>query len=168
MKILSKIALGGGCHWCTEAVFQSLKGVCTVDQGFVVPSQELDNFSEAVVVHYDPMVITMKELITIHLYTHKSTKNHSMRHKYRSALYLFTIADMANARSIITELQTEFSEKIITKVLSFGAFKASEEQFQNYYYKDIKKPFCETHIAPKLQILLKRFSKNLNKNIEID
>ena len=78
-----KIALGGGCHWCTEAVFQSLKGVEKVEQGFVAPLQDLNSYSEAVIVHYNADLISLKDLIEVHLDTHKSTSNHSFRKKYR-------------------------------------------------------------------------------------
>ena len=70
MKI--KIALGGGCHWCTEAVFQSLKGVEKVNQGYVASTGENNWFSEAVIVHFNDEIITLKTLIEIHLHTHKS------------------------------------------------------------------------------------------------
>ncbi|WP_343065456.1 peptide-methionine (S)-S-oxide reductase [Arenibacter arenosicollis] len=86
METNQKIAFGGGCHWCTEAVYQSLKGVEVVEQGFVASKGEESFFSEAVIVHYDPKSIALKDLILIHLYTHKSTSDHSMRNKYRSAI----------------------------------------------------------------------------------
>src|SRR3954451_12716902 len=85
----NKIGFGGGCHWCTEAVFLSLKGVEQVEQGWIASQPPYDAFSEAVVVTYDPLVITLTDLITIHLHTHASTSNHSMRQKYRSAVYWF-------------------------------------------------------------------------------
>lgn len=165
MKALQKVALGGGCHWCTEAVFQSLKGVYRVEQGFVAPSHEKNMFSEGVIIHYDAEFISLKELITIHLHTHRSTKNHSMRSKYRSAIYAFSKDDITIAKNGIREAQEDFKEMVITKVLNFGTFRASQVQFQNYYYKNTQKPFCETHIAPKLSLLLKRFSKNVNEKI---
>ncbi|WP_396637447.1 peptide-methionine (S)-S-oxide reductase [Maribacter sp. R77961] len=165
MSFLRKIAMGGGCHWCTEAVFQSLKGVHKVEQGFVAPLAEETEFSEGVIIHYDATYISLQELIRIHLHTHASTKTHSMRHKYRSAVYVFSEDDIARAKDGIKETQKDFTEKIITQVLNFGAFSVSKEQFQNYYYKNTKKPFCKTHISPKLNMLMKRFSKNINEKI---
>lgn len=78
MNSLQKIAFGGGCHWCTEAIFKSLKGVHSVDQGFVASDGTNKTFSEAVVIHFDQSVITLKDLTAIHLHTHNSTSNHSM------------------------------------------------------------------------------------------
>ena len=61
----TKIALGGGCHWCTEAVFQSLIGVHKVEQGFVASTDENTSFSEAVIVHFSPEAISLQTLIEI-------------------------------------------------------------------------------------------------------
>jgi len=72
-----KIGFGGGCHWCTEAYFQSLKGVEEVEQGWISAVTPNEAFSEAVIVHYDEHVIALNILISIHLHTHASTKNHS-------------------------------------------------------------------------------------------
>ena len=65
---ISKIGFGGGCHWCTEAVFQSLKGVLKVEQGWVSSTKENDAFSEAVIVHFNYNIISIKELTEIHLH----------------------------------------------------------------------------------------------------
>ena len=89
MKKLTKIAFGGGCHWCTEAVFQSLLGVSKVEQGFVASTGQHNSFSEAVIVHFNVEDITLKTLTEIHLNTHKRTSNHSMRTKYRSGCIRF-------------------------------------------------------------------------------
>ena len=160
---MEKIGLGGGCHWCTEAVFQSLKGVTKVEQGFISPKGNENSFSEAVVVHYNTMLIGLKDLIEIHLYTHKSTSNHSMRNKYRSAIYAFNGKSMEKSLSILKDLQKDFDHKLITKPFYFGKFKPSDNRFHNYYYNNPEKPFCETYISPKLKLLLNKFSKFLDK-----
>ena len=76
---LTKIAFGGGCHWCTEAVFQSLIGVEKVEQGYVSSTEGYPSFSEAVIVHFNPRCIRLSTLIGVHLLTHKSSSPHSMR-----------------------------------------------------------------------------------------
>ncbi|MBT8187820.1 MAG: peptide methionine sulfoxide reductase [Croceitalea sp.] len=163
MDTLKKIALGGGCHWCTEAVFQALEGVEQVDQGFVAQESDASSFSEAVVVHFDGHRIGLKDLIEIHLHTHNATANHSMRNKYRSAVYVFEEEDHRKAEMILNELQRDFKTPLVTKVLYFKAFKPSEVQFQNYYLGNPQKPFCERHIAPKLALLSERFSKHVKQ-----
>jgi peptide-methionine (S)-S-oxide reductase len=80
--ILQKIGFGGGCHWCTEAYFQSLTGVDKVEQGWISSTAPDDTFSEAVIVYYNPAIIPLKILIAVHLHTHAATKNHSFRKKY--------------------------------------------------------------------------------------
>jgi len=157
---LTRIAFGGGCHWCTEAVFQRLIGVEKVAQGWV-SSTEKNTFSEAVVVYFDVEKINLKRLIEIHLNTHKSTSNHSMRDKYRSAVYYFSEHQKEESLLIIKELQLNFNAEIITQVLKFNDFKPSTVAFQNYYKKNPKKPFCEKYISPKLELLSNQFSKNL-------
>lgn len=164
MDINNKIALGGGCHWCTEAVFQSLKGVAKVEQGFVASTHENNSFSEAVIVHFNTKVISLQTLIEIHLYTHKSTSAHSMRAKYRSAIYYFSERQKIEAETILNVFQQEFNNKLITKVYPFSEFKASREAIQNYYHKNPEKPFCERFINPKLRLLLEKFSNQVNND----
>jgi len=159
-----KIALGGGCHWCTEAVFQSLSGVLKVSQGFVSSTGIHNTFSEAVIVYFDADKISLQTLIEIHLQTHKSTSNHAMRIKYRSAVYAFSNHQKLASEYILERFQNKFENKLITQVYAFHAFKASREQIKNYYYSNPKKPFCKTFINPKLKILLQQFSYYTNQN----
>lgn len=154
----NKIGLGGGCHWCTEAVFQSLKGVLEVSQGYIASKDENASFSEAVIVNYNPQVIPLEVLIEIHLLTHKSTSNHSFRKVYRSAVYVFEEEETFKVKTILSKLQTEFSIPIITQVLPFKSFKPSREQIQNYYLKNPQKPFCQKYISPKLELLKEKYS----------
>lgn len=158
---MDKVGLGGSCHWCTEAIFQSLVGVVKVEQGFIAPKDDNDAFSEAIIVYYNPKEIELKDLIEIHLYTHKSTSEHSMRDKYRSAVYGFDNKTMLASNTLLNLLQEDFDQQLITKTVRFGAFKFSDNRFHDYYYSNPKKPFCETYIAAKLQVLLNKFSKHL-------
>ncbi len=162
MRNMNKIAFGGGCHWCTEAVFMALKGVAKVEQGIIAPEGDFDNFSEAVIVHYNGKLIELKDLVAIHLDTHQSTQNHSMRHKYRSAVYYFMKEDEEFLKLIMIEFQKELSTPIITSILPFGQFKSSEEKFHNYYFNDTEKPFCKTHISPKIQLLKEKYVKHVS------
>jgi len=76
------IGFGGGCHWCTEAVFQSLKGVEKVEQGWISPANDISAFSESVLVHFQLKQNFLQTLIAVHLQTHSATSEHKMRNKY--------------------------------------------------------------------------------------
>jgi len=161
---MSTIALGGGCHWCTEAIFHALKGVDLVQQGWVSSFEEAESFSEAVVVHFDPELIPLEILIEIHLLTHNATSMHSMRKKYRSAIYTYSEQQAEEVNTILKQKATLFSKKIITKVYPFQAFKSNEERYLNYYEKNKSKPFCKTYITPKLQLLLQSHKRYLQED----
>lgn len=158
MVEISKIGFGGSCHWCTEAIFQSLKGVSNVEQGWIASEREKANFSEAIIVHFNADVISLKTLVAVHLHTHSCTSQHSMRSKYRSAIYVFTAEQMAVSRESIRLLQSEFDSPVITTVETFHDFRLNQETYLDYYYKNPEKPFCKNIVAPKLRLLLQQFS----------
>jgi len=158
MHLTEKIGFGGGCHWCTEAYFQCLKGVAKVEQGWISSIAPNDSFSEAVIVHYDPAVISLKVLTAIHLHTHACTKMHRFRKKYRSAVYVFD-GEIAESRKNILECQPDFTEPIITEVLPFDEFRLNTEQQQDYYKKNKNGVFCQRYISPKLQLIEREYSR---------
>lgn len=153
MTGLPKIGFGGGCHWCTEAVFQAVKGVEKVEQGWVSSTGNDAFLSEAVLVHFNPTQVDLYHLIKIHLHTHSSTSSHSMRTKYRSAVYVFDKNQNRLAQKILDDFQKEFEGKLITRVLDFVEFKSNQEGFLNYYQKKREAAFCQTYIVPKLKKL---------------
>lgn len=158
-----KIALGGGCHWCTEAVFESLNGVSDVDQGWATSTGEHSDYSEAVMLSMDASKISLNTLLEVHLLTHSSTSNHSMRGKYRSAVYAGSDKQARHIKSCLAELSNNFDKPLVTKVLLLDKFK-SNSQYQNYYYQDPSRLYCQRYISPKLKLILKRFSKQANVN----
>ena len=157
LNTLDKIGFGGGCHWCTEAVFQHLMGVEKVEQGWIASEGKNAEFSEAIIVHVNVEKIPLNVLVEIHLHTHKSTSLHPFREKYRSAVYTFSKAQKEEINTILETLQAQFEHKLITKVIPFVNFKASREEIQDYYKKNPQKPFCETYINPKLMLLLDKY-----------
>jgi len=159
---IQRIGLGDGCHWCTEAVFQSLQGVVKVAQGYSASFAPLDTFSEAVVVHFDPEIISLAILLEIHLRTHGRTKDHSMRDKYRSAIYTYEQKQEETSKELLEVLQLQFSDSLITQVIPFKQFKASRDNITNYYYSNPNKAFCKQYIDPKLSVLLKEYRAYLN------
>ena len=166
MKALPKIGFGGGCHWCTEAVFQSLKGVYKVEQGWIASEGENFAFSEAVTLEYDGSIIPLEVLLEIHLHTHKSASKHSMRKKYRSAVYVFNSEQEKEVRTKLKILEKRMGYELITQVLHFIEFKPSREQIKNYFYNNPKKPFCQTFINPKLQFLLKEYTDYVGRKLK--
>jgi peptide-methionine (S)-S-oxide reductase len=147
------VGFGGGCHWCTEAVFQTLRGVKQVDQGFMCSSQPDDTWSEAVKVQFDPEVVDLARLIDIHLHTHASTSQHSMRAKYRSAIYVNSPQQAHEAKAILNDMQHAFSEPLVTRVLPLIGFKSSEPGRRAYFENNNGNQFCERYIEPKLKRL---------------
>jgi peptide-methionine (S)-S-oxide reductase len=163
---VQKIGLGGGCHWCTEAVFAALRGVICVEQGFIRSDAPDDNFSEAVLLTFQPDKISLGTLIEIHLRTHSSTSNHSMRRKYRSAVYVMDEVQAEAARRVLIEVGPGFDAPLVTRILPFRTFKASDERFQRYSEKNAGGPFCTTYIDPKLALLRKEFGGLLRSACE--
>ncbi|MGB5252101.1 MAG: peptide-methionine (S)-S-oxide reductase [Sedimenticolaceae bacterium] len=149
-RVNDKVGLGGGCHWCTEAVFEALRGVGRVEQGFIRAAPPHDAFSEAVVVHYDPGVIGLADLIEIHLSTHASTSQHALRTRYRSAVYVYSPQQAREATAILGELQQVFSKPLVTRVLGFAGFKSSDPKYAHYFGNNGGNQFCQRHIDPKL------------------
>ncbi|WP_460217763.1 peptide-methionine (S)-S-oxide reductase [Psychroserpens sp. MEBiC05023] len=158
MEITHKIGFGGGCHWCTEAVFQSLRGVLKVEQGYIASTEMYSSFSEGVVVTFNPEIAPLKLLIEIHILTHKSDKKHSMRDKYRLAIYTFSDGQKNHSQDILKLIKANSNHNLITSVLEFSEFKSSREEILNYYYNNPEKPFCKTFINPKLKLLLESYS----------
>jgi peptide-methionine (S)-S-oxide reductase len=159
-----KVGLSGSCYWCTEAIFLSLHGVTKVQQGWISSFNENEWFSEGIIVTYVPEVISLKDLISIHLHTHSSTSNHKMRDKYRSAVYAMEPQLMAEIEHSLSLLQSEFATSLITRAYLFNQFKPSETSLQNYYYTDPQRPFCQNIITPKLKKLLESHGDLMNKD----
>ncbi len=158
------IGFGGGCHWCTEAVFNSLKGVKDVNQGWI-SALEATAFSEAVLLEYNPAQIPLEVLLRIHLSTHSSTSEHRLRNKYRSAVYTFSDPQRLEVEHLISVLQADFPRKIITQPLTFRDFRINTEEYLDYYRKDPQRPFCRNVIAPKIKKLLRDYEKWASQDI---
>jgi len=156
---MATVGFGGGCHWCTEGVFQALRGVAQVDQGFVQSDAPADTWSEGVIVTFDPSVIPLATLSEVHLRTHSATRARSPRSKYRSAIYLFEDSQRPEAELAVARFADETDKAVHTLVLPFKGFKASDERYQNYYRTDPSRPFCRRYIDPKLNYIRRHFSE---------
>ncbi|MEO6684454.1 MAG: peptide-methionine (S)-S-oxide reductase [Dyadobacter sp.] len=159
---MDKIGFGGNCYWCSEAIFQSLKGISLVMSGWITSEGEYSMPSEGVIVEFDPTIIPLEALVAIHLYTHSCTADHNLRVKYRSAIYTYTEGQDAIAQRAIEKLQMEYENPIITGVIPCKRFIANKESFQNYYYSNPEKPFCKNIINPKLKRLRMQFLREVD------
>lgn len=157
-----RIGFGGSCHWCTEAIFQSLRGVTRVEQGWIASEPPDDAFSEAVLVTFDRTVIPLDVLVRVHLASHSSTADHSMRDKYRSAVYVFDEQQADVAYRTIAAVELELGGDVVTRVLPFESFRSNEDRYLNYYASDPERPFCRVVIEPKLAALTKQFSDRVD------
>jgi len=162
-QTVKKIGFSGTCYWCTEAIFLSLRGIAKVEQGWLSSFAEHDWFSEGIIVTYLPEMISLKNLIAIHLHTHSCTKDHAMRKKYRSAVYAIDPYQITEIKHNLALLQDEFEQPLITRAYAFNQFKLSDESMQNYYYSDPQRPFCENIITPKLKKLLDSHASFIDK-----
>ncbi len=156
-----RIGFGGGCHWCTEAVFTALRGVQSVGQGFICAPEPDDSYSEAVDILYHPSDIPLEVLVEIHLRTHASTSNHKMRGKYRSAIYVHSDEQATKVSTILKAAQSGFEEPLVTRILRHMDFRQSDQRFQNYYERNASGPFCTRYIDPKLTTLRAKFARHL-------
>ena len=150
---LQRIGLGGGCHWCTEGIFVSLHGVVRVEQGWIASAPPHTAPSEAVIVHYDPTMITARQLIEVHLETHASGTEHALRSKYRSAVYFFSAEAREEYDAIIGALgggDGRSNDGVTVRILY-----PLVGRHQDYFRRDPERPFCRRYITPKLTVLQK-------------
>lgn len=164
MELLTEtVGFSGSCYWSMEAVFQSLTGVTSVKQGWLNVSGE-PLMVEAVVIEFIPTVISIEVLVAIHLHTHSCTSEHALRGRYPSIVYVFDEPQHHRALQALAISQADFSLPIITQVEDGGHFQPSKKSLHGYYYSDPHKPYCESQIVPKLQLLLARFSDHVARD----
>jgi peptide methionine sulfoxide reductase msrA/msrB len=166
-----KIVLGGGCFWCTEALFQDIKGVKSVTSGYsgghiVNPTykevcSELTGHAEVIEITYDPTIISIRDLIYLHLITHDpTTLNRQGADKgtqYRSVIFYKTDAEKEIAESVIVEAQELYPEKIVTEVVPFSVYYKAEAYHQNYFNSNPDAGYCSMVIAPKVNKFRSKF-----------
>ena len=159
---MTQVAFGGGCHWCTEAVFASLRGT-EVTQGFAWSGPPDDQPSEAALVRFDPDVIPLEDLIAVHLRTHASGSDHVLRGKYRSAVYARGEPVLRAARAAVAAEALALGP-LVTRVLPLIGFEASDARFARYYEtRGPEAPFCRTYIEPKLARLRREYTAVLER-----
>jgi methionine-S-sulfoxide reductase len=168
---------GGGCFWCTEAVFKMLKGVTEVLPGYAGGSKE-DAHYEAVargatkhveVVHitYDPALVAYQTLLTIFFASHDATQvdgqGNDIGPQYRSVIFTSDATQAEEARAFIVSLNTSSDEgaPITTSVEPLTEFFPAESYHQNYYENNKNAGYCQIIIAPKLQKVQREYAELL-------
>lgn len=165
-SVYQKATLSGGCFWCTEAIFQQLKGVVQVESGYSGGKIENPTYrkvisgttahSEVVEIKYDKFQISYRDLIKIHLTTHNPTTLKKRRatdqfSPYRSIVFYRSEAEKEVAIEVIREVQDFFDKKIVTEVKEFQIFYKASLYHQNYYETKPNSLYCQTIIDPKLE-----------------
>jgi len=173
---LDLATFGGGCFWCTEAVFQQVKGVEKIVSGYTggtVPGKPtyrevcsgLTGHAEVIQITFDPNVISYKDLVIIFMTTHDPTtlnrQGGDVGTQYRSVIYYHDKAQKDIAEIVIKDLQSYFDNPIITEISPIGTFHNAEEYHQNYYANNQNQGYCSFVITPKLSKLRKLHADKL-------
>ncbi len=171
---------GGGCFWCTEAVFDELRGVKSVVSGYSGgttknPSYEqvcsgATGHAEAIKIDFDPAQISFRDLLTVFFATHDPTtlnrQGNDVGTQYRSAIFYADEQQKAAAAAFIKELDDAktFKSPIVTSLEPLGEFYPAEDYHQKFYANNPYQPYCQYMIPPKLNKLHKQFSALLKSH----
>lgn len=173
------LTLGGGCFWCTEAVFNSIQGVLKVEPGYSGGRSKDANYNrvstgktghaEVVQVTIDTKVITAKEILEIFFATHDPTtlnrQGADIGPQYRSVVFFHNNEQKRLAEEIVEQLDAEhvWEKPIVTKIEPFILFYPAEDYHVQYYERNREQPYCKLVIDPKIIKLRERFSDKLKK-----
>ncbi len=169
------VIIGGGCFWCTEAIFQELTGVIDVKSGYAGGSIKNPAYrevctgrtghAEVVKVTYDDELISLQNLLIIHLTTHdpttKDRQGADRGTQYRSVIFYADEAELAIAEKAINEVQSAYQDKIVTELAEKSAFYLAEPEHQNYYKNNSDAGYCQAVINPKLNKFRSLYSAHL-------
>lgn len=170
---LATATFGNGCFWCTEAIFQQLKGVTSVLPGYTGGSVKNPSYrevctgttghAEAIQIKYDPDVISYRELLDIFFYTHDPTtlnrQGGDVGTQYRSAIFYHDEQQKEDAETIIAQLTEEgvYDDPIVTEVTVAQVFYEAEDYHKNYYNNNKNQGYCRAVINPKLDKFMKKY-----------
>ncbi len=165
----------GGCFWCTEAVFQRLKGVIDVVPGYTGGTIKNPAYreictgrtghAEAIKITFDPQIISFRELLEVFFATHDPTtlnrQGNDVGTQYRSEIFFTTPEQKQLAEEFIAFLEKEgiFASPIVTAVSEEKPFYLAENEHHNYYNDHKQQPYCQVIIDPKIKKLNTHFSK---------
>ncbi len=157
--------VGGGCFWCTEAVFQKVKGVEKIVSGYTggtAPGKPtyreicsgLTGHAEVVQITFDPKVLTYHDLLVIFMTTHDPTtlnrQGADVGTQYRSVIYYHNDLQKQLADEVLVELKDSFDHPLVTEISPLEIFYEAEDYHQNYYRNNPSQGYCNYVISPKL------------------
>lgn len=169
------ITMGGGCFWCTEAVYVNVRGVMDVESGYsnghtVRPSYEQvctgsTGHNEVVKLVFDPDQISLREILEIFFVIHDPTtlnrQGNDSGTQYRSGIYFSTPEQEAVAKGLIQEMAESgvYSRPIVTEVLALANYWPAEDYHQDFFEKNPGQGYCVAVAAPKVAKFRKTFAR---------
>jgi peptide-methionine (S)-S-oxide reductase len=169
--------LGGGCFWCTEAVFNEVRGVVGVLPGYAGGTTEDPSYedvcggatghAEVVQVTFDPSVITYKEVLEVFFATHDPTtlnrQGADAGTQYRSIVLYHSPEQRAAAEAAVRERNSEekLGRRVVTQLLPLEKFYPAEEYHRDYFRRNPTRGYCQMVISPKLRKFRKSYSERL-------
>jgi peptide-methionine (S)-S-oxide reductase len=180
MENKETIVFGGGCFWCTEAIFKTLKGVLSVEPGYAggtVPNPTYEQIctgttghAEVIKVDYDPEKIKVRDLMTVFFATHDPTtldrQGNDVGTQYRSVIFYSNENQKSEAERMIAEIDASSSEggPVVTQVEPLVQFYPAEEYHKDYFARNPEKAYCQIVINPKVHKVQEKFAALLKKN----
>lgn len=163
---------GGGCFWCTEAVFESLRGVTSVMPGYAGGSTQHPTYeevctgetghAEVIRVEFDPSIISYQDLLTVFFAAHDPTtlnrQGNDVGTQYRSIILYTNDRQKQDAEAFIAKLD-EDGANVVTEVVPLGTFYEAEPYHHHYFLNNPDKAYCQLVINPKLGKVRKRFDQ---------
>ena len=178
-KSLEVATLAGGCFWCTEAMFDQLKGIIEVESGYSggkIANPSYDDVctgetghAESIQITFDPTVVSYADLLRIFLTTHDPTtlnrQGADVGTQYRSAIFYHNPEQERVAREVIKEFEQSkiWKKPIVTEVLPYKKFYKAEDYHQEYYAKNSRQPYCRVVIEPKIAKLREHYRDRLKQ-----
>jgi peptide-methionine (S)-S-oxide reductase len=175
MNTLQTITLGGGCFWCTEAVFVNVRGITDVESGYsngqsTRPSYEdvctgRTGCNEVVQLTFDPAQITLHEILEIFFVIHDPTtlnrQGNDAGTQYRSGIYVASPEQEAVAREVIAEMTASgvYSQPIVTEVAPLSHYWPAEDYHQDFFARNPNQGYCMAVAAPKVAKFRKTFAR---------
>lgn len=167
--------LGGGCFWCTEAVYLEVKGISSVESGYMGGQAEHPSYeqvcsgdtghAEVVKLTYDPAVISYRDLLeiffTIHDPTTLNRQGNDVGTQYRSVIFHQSPQQEATARQVIAEMAHVWDAPIVTELAPAQTFYKAEDYHQDYFRQHPLQGYCAFVVAPKVDKFRKTFANRL-------